>query len=258
MTYAVDGIPVSVDYFMMQRDNITQGSALFPAITFSHYSVKTNDGLLTFRTWRGAARTANKTEGQTVIQNWIVTDYSFYASFLPPPSNPQEPAKPSHEAGSKQNPYPGCITANWFVNTPEAKAAFDDLWRRTQQSQKENGGWYFYERKTNTLIGRGASEGEKSSMPNESSEFDTQMTQFRQNGQSVILMFDLHTHPLGSGVSAGDMGNINNLNKRMASIAAPGGGHAPIGIVIHGPGKITLYDSNGPLNKFSTRLHECL
>lgn len=159
---------------------------------------------------------------------------------------------------SQQNPYPGCITANWFVNTPQAKATFDDYWRRTQQSQKENGGWFFYEPKTNTLIGKSASEGEKSSMPNEQREFDAQMRQFNQNGQSVILMFDFHTHPLGSGPSGRDMGNINNVSKGIASIAAPGGGHAPIGIVIHGPGKITLYDRDGLINKFSSRLNECL
>jgi hypothetical protein len=168
-----------------------------------------------------------------------------------------------HEGGhtpqdtSQQNPYPGCITANWFVNTPQVKAVFDDYWRRTQSSGKENGGWFFFEPKTNTLIGKSASEGEKSWMPNEQREFDAQMSQFRQSGQSVILMFDFHTHPAGSGPSGGDMGNINNVSKRMASIGAQGGGHAPIGIIIHGPGKITLYDRNGLVNKFN-RLNECL
>jgi RHS repeat-associated protein len=160
---------------------------------------------------------------------------------------------------SEQNPYPGCITANWFVNTPQAKAAFADFWQRTQTSGKENGGWFFYEQKTNSLIGKSASEGEKFGMPKELGEFDAQISQFKQNGQSVIFMFDFHTHPGGTGAySSGDLGNINAFAKREASIHAPGGGHAPIGIVISGPGKVDLYDANGLINKFSGRWNECL
>ena len=44
-----------------------------------------------------------------------------------------------------------------------------------------------YDPKTNSLIGKSASEGEKSGMPNEQKEFDAQMQQFKDNGQSVVL-----------------------------------------------------------------------
>ncbi|MGH9966653.1 MAG: hypothetical protein ACREBG_02305 [Pyrinomonadaceae bacterium] len=144
------------------------------------------------------------------------------------------------------------------MNTPQAKAVFDDYWRRTKSSGKENGGWFFYETKTNSLIGKSASEGEKFGMPNEQREFDAQMGQFKQSGQSVIFMFDFHTHPGGTAnYSRGDLGNINTASKQKASIGMPGG-HFPIGIVISGPGKITLYDRNGLINEFSSRMKECL
>lgn len=144
------------------------------------------------------------------------------------------------------------------MNTPQAKAAFDDYWGLTQRSGKENGGWFFFEPKTNTLVGRSASEGERASMPKEPAEFDAQMSQFKQNRQSVIFMFDLHTHPGGSvNLSSGDLGNINSASKKIASIGVPGG-HYPIGIVISGPGQITLFDRNGRLFPNVKRLNECL
>ncbi|HKO60488.1 MAG TPA: RHS repeat-associated core domain-containing protein [Pyrinomonadaceae bacterium] len=147
-----------------------------------------------------------------------------------------------------QNPYPGCITAEWFVNTPEAKKFFNDLWQRSEASGKENGGWAFYEPKTNRLIGKWASEGERFSMPNELLEFEAQMAQFRQNGQSVIFMFDIHTHPGGTrNYSAGDLGNLNAPAKRRASVGVPGG-HFPVGIIVYGPGQIHVYSNGGPVN----------
>jgi hypothetical protein len=164
--------------------------------------------------------------------------------------DPQEPSKLSFE--KPPNPYPGCITANWFVNTPEMKKVFNDYWQLTQQSGKENGGWFFFETKTNTLIGRTDSEGEKAGMPKEQDEFDAQMRQFQQSGQSVIFMFQFHTHPGGSGPGTTDQGNISNTTKRAVSQ------HNPIGIVISGPGKLFFYDEIGLLRAGHPRLNECL
>src|SRR5437764_1722848 len=156
--------------------------------------------------------------------------FSHHVSYLAP-QNPTE-----------QNPYPGCITANWFVNNPQVKAIFDAFWKATEKSGKENGGWFFFETKTNTLVGGSASEGEHAGMPEEQDEFDAQMAKFNQAGRSVIFMFQFHAHPGGSGPSGPDLGNIANTSKQAASVYAPGGGHSPIGIVITGPGKIELYD----------------
>ena len=72
-------------------------------------------------------------------------------------------------------------------------------------------------------------------MPKEQNEFDAVMNNFSQNGQSVIFMFQFHTHPGGSRPSGRDLGNIDNLIKRLASVGASGGGHFPIGIANEGP-----------------------
>ncbi|MBC8029018.1 MAG: hypothetical protein H7Z16_02820, partial [Pyrinomonadaceae bacterium] len=67
VTYKVDGIPVTVDYFMAQLDTNYHGSFSASPKRFSHYSVDA-DGLLRFDTWKEAARVARATTG-TVIQN---------------------------------------------------------------------------------------------------------------------------------------------------------------------------------------------
>lgn len=154
--------------------------------------------------------------------------------------------------------YPGCITANWFLSQPSVREAFDEVWKRTQSSQKENGGWYFYEPKTNQLFAVAASEGEKNEMPKEQDEFKAQMGSFKKEGRSVIFMFDVHTHPLSSGPSGRDILAIDSPAKRGASIGAPTGGHAPIGIVITGLGQVSLYDNTGLLSPGHPRLDECL
>jgi hypothetical protein len=100
LTYAVDYVQVTVDYFFQQLDTSSHGSFTvspqrFPRY-FSHYSVDTNDGRFDFRTWGEAARMARNTS-LTVIQNWIVSDWS--ASSLI--SHPLPDSEPQNTAGKR-------------------------------------------------------------------------------------------------------------------------------------------------------------
>jgi RHS repeat-associated protein len=102
---------------------------------------------------------------------------------------------PTPTPTTQQNPYPGCITANWFVNLAEVKAIFADYRKRTQGSGNENGGWFFYEPKTNKIIGKTASEGGASSMPKEPAEFEAQMAEFKKKDNlSFLCLTSILTH----------------------------------------------------------------
>lgn len=154
-----------------------------------------------------------------------------------------------------QQPKQNCLTWNQLINNPAFKEAFEIAWKDTAKSGKENGGWIFYDPKANTLYSHRASEGERRSMPRIEDDYRNQLSQFQRNGQAVVFFAMFHTHPGGTPYPSGD--DLTWLGDKSKSQT----GNLPIsklGIVIHGPGKYTLFHQYGELSPTDRRLNDCI
>lgn len=92
LSYRVDGIPVSIDYFMRQVDNAFHGP--FGLVEASRprlrdYQVETPDGPANFGLDRAGATALARRLHSTLIQNWLVSDNWAldWEVLTPPPQN---------------------------------------------------------------------------------------------------------------------------------------------------------------------------
>ncbi len=148
VTYAVDGIPVTVDYFFQQLETSTHGSFTVSPNRFSHYSVDSSDGRFDFSTWREAAQFA-RNNSLTVIQNWIVSDnWSFAFTLLP--QTPQNPAQPS----AKGFPCPPSV-AEIFTGRDQSSVGkvLSNAGELFPKTGREEGGWIYMNRKGRLTAG---------------------------------------------------------------------------------------------------------
>jgi len=137
-------------------------------------------------------------------------------------------------------PYPGCITPDWLLNNSEFKSFLNKAWQDTTKSGNENGGYAFYEPKTNTIHLTRHSEGLKASLPNEPEDFVEIWNRTKEGGREMIFIAQFHTHPGGTPIpSFPDVGYVHNYPKPIAS-AKTGGGGVAANILVYGEGKYYL------------------